>query len=68
MVIFIRKKIEKSGKTMAAVADEVGVSRAIVSEWASGRKLPAADKLPKLSSVLGCSIDELFVDDEKEVS
>ena len=67
-MIYIRKKMEAAKTNVTQLAQRMGVSCPAVSNWASGKSTPDADKLPDLAQALGCSIDELFVDDEKEVS
>ena len=66
-MIYIRKKLEAAGKTMTQLAAELDVSPPTVSDWANGKKLPNADKLPAIAEALGCTIDALYVPD-KEVS
>lgn len=63
-MIYIRKRLEAADKTMTQLAKELGVSHPTISDWANGKKMPAADKLPAIARALSCTIDELF---EKEV-
>ena len=37
-----------------------------VAMWESGENVPRADKLPDLARVLGCTVDDLFRDSERE--
>lgn len=65
MYLTIRKRLEAADKTMTQLAKELGVSAPTVSDWANGKKMPSADKLPSIASALGCKIDELY---EKEAT
>lgn len=49
------------GLTMQVVADQVGVSKAMVHHWERGAKTPAAGNLSRLASVLQLDFEELFV-------
>ena len=59
-MIYIKKKRERIGKTQQQLADEVGVSIVMISQYENGRYMPSAEKLPKLAKALGCTIDELY--------
>lgn len=63
----IKCKRESAGWTQARLARELGISRATVAMWETGKSRPRYDMLPKIASLLGCTIDELYADDpEKE--
>lgn len=51
---------ERAGLTTAELARQMGVDRAAAFRWEMGTALPRADKIPRLASLLGCTIDELF--------
>ena len=55
-------KIEriKAGKKAAEVAEHMGVSETTVSQWENGGYSPRTDKLQKLASFYGCTIDDLL--------
>jgi transcriptional regulator with XRE-family HTH domain len=38
----------------------VGVTRAAVCLWESGKRWPSSEDLPRIAKTLGCSIDDLF--------
>ena len=57
---------EKCGLSQRKVADLMDVSQQAVARWENGEAKPRADVLPKLARVLGCTIDELFRDPQKE--
>lgn len=51
---------ESCGLTTRAVAAQIGVTQGAYTFWEQGRSYPSADKLPKLASIFGVSIDELY--------
>ena len=57
---------EKCGLSQRKVADLMDVSQQAVARWENGEAKPRADVLPKLARVLGCTIDELFREPQKE--
>jgi len=56
----IRKYREAAGLLKSELAKKMGVSNSTVFRWEAGEDYPAANKLPALAAVLGCTIDELF--------
>lgn len=50
----------KAGKKAAEVAEYMNVSVTSVSLWETGVYCPSVDKLPKLASYYGCTVDELL--------
>ncbi|MBR2131569.1 MAG: helix-turn-helix transcriptional regulator, partial [Oscillospiraceae bacterium] len=46
------------------VAESMGVLTTAVSNWESEVALPRARQLPTLAKVLGCTIDDLFEQDD----
>ncbi|WP_346705302.1 helix-turn-helix transcriptional regulator [uncultured Agathobaculum sp.] len=63
----IKCKRESAGWTQARLARELGISRATVAMWETGKSRPRYDMLPKIARLLGCTIDELYADEpEKE--
>ena len=61
---------EKRHISQNQLAIEMGLSQQAIAKWELNTSLPAADKLPKLAKILGCTIDELLRDprDPEEVS
>lgn len=59
---------KKANILQADLAAAMNVNQSTVSMWESGASAPTADKLPKLAQLLGCTIDALFGEAEKEVS
>lgn len=51
---------ERAKLTQQYIAECLGVTQGAVSQWEKGQAMPSADKLPQLSQILGCTIDELF--------
>ena len=63
----IKCKRESAGWTQARLARKLGISRATVAMWETGKSRPRYDMLPKIARLLGCTIDELYADEpEKE--
>lgn len=61
MLVSIRELREKAGLTQAQVASSLGyASASAITMWESGERKPPSDKLPELSRLLHCTIDELF--------
>ena len=56
----IRREIEQSGLKKSQIADAIGVSRATVSQYLSGRAQPTLSTLSKLCTVLDCSADDIL--------
>lgn len=64
--IYIKDKLEASGKTMTQIADALGVTLGAVSQWASGQYVPSAKLLPALAAALGCTVDALYREEVTE--
>ena len=56
----LKKEIEQSGLRKSEIADAIGVSRATVSQYLSGRAQPTLATFAKLCSVLDCSADDIL--------
>ena len=56
----------KAGLTQHQLAERMGVLQTTVSMWETGQGKPRTDKLPQLARILGCTIDELYGEEEKE--
>lgn len=52
--------MEERGLNQSALAEDLGVSRAIVSSWLKGKKFPRPDKLLRLGVTLGLAHDALI--------
>lgn len=44
------------------IAREVGISTAILNQYALGRQFPSEDRIQKIADVLGVTVDDLFDD------
>lgn len=60
MKLGIKKQRERKKNSQAELADAVGVTQGMVSQWESGEFKPRADKLLALSRFLDCSVDDLL--------
>lgn len=56
----LSKLLARRGIPQSALAEELGVSNAIVSEWVKGRKIPRMNKLSHICDFLQCDIDHLM--------
>ena len=62
----IKKLRNQRGITQLQLSEMRGISQAMVATCESGNNNPRADKLPDLARVLGCTVDDLFRDSERE--
>lgn len=60
-IMRIREIRESQNMPQVKLADNMGVTQSVISNWETGVALPRTRQLPDLARVLGCSIDELFV-------
>lgn len=59
----------KKNITQTELAELLGYkSSSIITMWESGERKPPADKLPKLSKILNCTVDDLLRGDEYDVN
>ena len=56
----IKREIEQSGLKKSDIASAIGVSKATVSQYLSGRAQPSLSTLSKLCKVLDCSADDIL--------
>ena len=52
------------GMTQGELALKLNVDRSAVAKWESGDALPRSDKLPEIAQIFGCTIDDLFANEE----
>lgn len=64
----IASRRQSKGLTQQNLADELKINRSTVAMWEAGESFPRADKLPILARILGCTINDLFEDNEKAAS
>lgn len=62
----IRARRKAAGLSIETLAGTLGVTRQTIYNWESGARLPAADVLPEIARVLGCSIDDLYSTQNEE--
>lgn len=60
----IKERRIELGLSQQKLATKLGVRQNTVSSWETGVRRPDITILPKLASVLGCTIDDLFRKDE----
>ena len=56
----ISQKRKEHNMTQMQLADALGVTFQAVSNWERGNSMPDISKLPELSELFGCSIEELL--------
>ena len=56
----LKREIEQSGLKKSEIASAIGVSRATISQYLSGRAQPTLATFSKLCAVLDCSADEIL--------
>ena len=56
----LKREIEQSGLKKSDIASAIGVSKATVSQYLSGRAQPSLSTLSKLCKVLDCSADDIL--------
>lgn len=61
-VMRIRELRELCGKSQIQLASEMGVSQGVISEWENEVYLPKARQLPLLRQCLGCTYNDLFIE------
>ena len=59
---------DKAKLTQEELAEKLGVDRSTVTKWETGGALPRASMLPKIASILGCAIDDLFCPASEETA
>lgn len=56
---YFRRRMDLTQMEVAAV---MGIDQTTVSRWEKGKKLPRSGKLPRLSLLYHCTIEDLFGD------
>lgn len=63
-VMCIKERREACGLSQSSLALQMGLRQSAVGNWETEVALPKARDLPRLSKVLHCSIDDLFVKEQ----
>jgi len=53
---------QASNLTQSEVAEIMGLDQTTISRWEKGKKLPRAGKLPILSELYHCKMEDLFIE------
>ena len=56
----IREAVDKTGRSHADIAEEVGIARAQLTMYCSGRRSPSRETVVALAKVLGVSVSWLI--------
>lgn len=56
----ISEAINTSGKSKTQIANEIGITKATLSQYLSGRAFPSLVTLKKLCKALDCSYEEIL--------
>lgn len=56
----IRKFIVYKGVRQQDVADQAGITQAMLSRYINGTSIPGIDKLHNIAAALGCHVDDLL--------
>ena len=62
----ISVKRKEQNLTQAEFAEKLQVSQQIVARWEAGETFPRASRLVKIATVLGCTVDELLKEENKD--
>lgn len=57
------KKREEAHMTMEQAAKAFGVTSSAICQWEKGLTMPSTNKLAKIASTYGCTIDDLLKED-----
>ncbi len=55
---------EEQGMKQETLALKLDVDRSTIAKWENGDAMPRADKLPEIAKVLGCTINDLFGEED----
>lgn len=58
----IKDKIRKEGRTQAWIAEKVGISQTTLSKYVNNKRKPNYEVARKISIVLNCNPDDIFLD------
>lgn len=63
-VMCIKKWRESCGLSQSALATKMGLCQTAVANWETEVALPKARDLPRLAKIFGCTINDLFVEEQ----
>ena len=64
--MLVKQHRMRAGLRQEDIAEKLGIDRSTVAKWEAGESLPRADKLPQLARLLGCKVDDLLGDGERD--
>lgn len=68
MSVVIKKRRRAMHLTQQKLGERIGVSQSAVGMWESGVRTPQTKFLLKLAQALGCTVDDLLSDFNREKS
>ena len=60
IMINIKEKRKQANITQSELAASIGVGQSAVAMWETGASHPRVELLPKIASVLNCTVDDLL--------
>lgn len=58
---------EKAGLSREQVSLALDISKDAIKKWEIGKSMPVASKLPDIAKLYGCTIDDLFKEEQRNV-
>lgn len=58
----IKSKREQCNITQKQLAEELGLDQSAICLWETGKTYPRGKLLTKIAKILGCTVDDLLVD------
>lgn len=65
MVVYIAENRKKAKMTQSELAKRLKVNQTAISQWEAGRTLPRTELLPSIAEALGCTINDLFKNNDE---
>ena len=66
-MINIKEKRKQANITQSELAASIGVGQSAVAMWETGASHPRVELLPKIASVLNCTVDDLLKQEDSSM-
>lgn len=63
----VKEARKARGMTQGELAVRLGIAQTTVAAWERGASAPVARMLPLIARTLGCSLDELYDERDREI-